>query len=260
MAIPKKVVSRIKSNFKKYQKILSDAKSRDVSESDTVVIIMEILSEVLGYNKFSEITTEYAIRNTYVDLAVKVSEDIRFLIEAKAIGVNLNDAHVKQAIDYGANHGIEWVILTNGIVWRVYKIHFKQPIEKTLISEIDILSDSTKNESVVECFGILSKEGFSKNSISAYFQQQQATSRFSLAALLLSEPVLTCLKREVKKVAPKLKVDNQELKSALKEEVIKRELMESDEAKSAEKFIKKNQKPIAKKKMVKNPIAVPENN
>jgi hypothetical protein len=39
-------------------------------------------------------------------LAVKIDEDIRFLVEAKAIGVLLKDTHVKQAIDYGANREV----------------------------------------------------------------------------------------------------------------------------------------------------------
>jgi hypothetical protein len=116
MAIPKKVSDRISLNLKRFQAILSDAKSRDISESDTVVILGDMLAELLGYKKYTEITTEFAIRGTYVDLAVKVGNDVRFLIEAKAINVDLKDNHIKQAIDYGANHGIEWVALTNGVV------------------------------------------------------------------------------------------------------------------------------------------------
>lgn len=131
MGIPKRATERITASLKKYQAILTEAHNRDISESDTVVIIADMLADLLGYRKYVEITTEFAIRGTFVDLAVKVGEEIRFLIEAKAIGTELKDAHVKQAVDYGANKGIEWVILTNGIVWRVYKIHFQQPIEKS---------------------------------------------------------------------------------------------------------------------------------
>ena len=142
MAISKKVADRITSNLKKYQAILADAKDRDISESDTVVIIADMLADMLGYKKYTELTTEFAIRNTYVDLAVKVEQEIRFLIEAKAVGVALKEAHIKQAVDYGANQGIEWIVLTNGIIWQIYKIHFKQPIEQSLIYECDILSSS----------------------------------------------------------------------------------------------------------------------
>ena len=36
MAISKKVAERIRSQLKRYQAILADAKARDISESDTV--------------------------------------------------------------------------------------------------------------------------------------------------------------------------------------------------------------------------------
>ena len=84
MAISKKVTERIVSQLKRYQGILTEAKNRDISESDTVVIIADMLADVLGYKKYIEITTEYSIRGTYVDLAVKLGDEIRFFIESKA--------------------------------------------------------------------------------------------------------------------------------------------------------------------------------
>lgn len=257
MAISKKVTDRIALQLKKYQTILTEAKDRDISESDTVVIIGDMLAEMLGYKKYTEITTEFAIRGTYVDLAVKVGSDIRFLIEAKAIGVALKDSHVKQAIDYGANHGIEWVVLTNGIIWQVYKIHFRQPIDKALIFEVDILQASPRNQQLLECFGNLSREGFTQSSMTAFFQQQQATSKFSLAALLTSEPVLLTLRKELKKIGAGTKVDDTFLKSVLQNEVLKREVVDSDEAKAAMDFIKKTEKAAAR---LKAKTATSENN
>ena len=248
MAIPKKVSDRISLNLKRFQAILTDAKSRDISESDTVVILADMLAELLGYKKYTEITTEFAIRGTYVDLAVKVGNDVRFLIEAKAINVDLKDNHVKQAIDYGANHGIEWVVLTNGAVWQVYKIHFKQPIDKSLIFEVDLINTNPKNAQLLECFGTLSREGFTQSSMTAFFQQQQATSKFSLAALLTSESVLSALKKELKKLSPTIKIEDEFLKQTLQNEVLKRELVDSEEAKAAVEAIKKVNKVQAKLK------------
>jgi hypothetical protein len=68
-----------------------------------------MLADLLGYDKYAEVTTEFAIRGTYVDLAVKVDGQVRFLVEVKPVGAELRDAHVKQAIDYGASQGVEWI-------------------------------------------------------------------------------------------------------------------------------------------------------
>jgi predicted type IV restriction endonuclease len=247
MPVSKKVTDRIVLQLKKYQTILIEAKDRDISESDTVVIIGDMLADMLGYKKYVEITTEFAIRGTFVDLAVKVGNEIRFLVEAKAIGQSLKDNHIKQAIDYGANHGIEWVVLTNGIVWQVYKIHFKQPIDKALILEINILETTARSTQALECFANLSREGFAQSSMTAFYQLQQATSKFSLAALLTTEPMLIALRKELKKLGA-TKTNEDQLKLVLLNEVLKREVVDSDEAKAAMEYIKKTGKAAARAK------------
>ena len=75
MAIPAKVSERISSGVKKFQTIIKSAKDRDVKESDTVLIVTDILNEVLGYDKYSEITTEQATRQgNFCDIALKLND------------------------------------------------------------------------------------------------------------------------------------------------------------------------------------------
>ena len=112
---------------------LMAAKARDVGESDTVTIVTDMLADVFGYEKYSEITSEYSIRGTFCDLATKIDGTLQTLIEVKAIGLELKDSHVKQAVDYAANQGVDWVLLTNGISWRVYHIIFAKPIDQELV-------------------------------------------------------------------------------------------------------------------------------
>ncbi len=109
-SIPKKAAERLVAGIKKYQPILASAKARDVGEADTVTIVKDMLAEVFGYDKYSEVTSEYAIRGTYCDLAIKTDGTLQTLIEVKAIGLELKDPHVKQAIDYAANQGVDWVL------------------------------------------------------------------------------------------------------------------------------------------------------
>ncbi|HUT98164.1 MAG TPA: type I restriction enzyme HsdR N-terminal domain-containing protein [bacterium] len=251
MAVSKKVSDRIVQQLKKYQPILSDAQDRDISESDTVVIIADMLADILGYNKYTEITTEFAIRGTYVDLAVKVGADVRFLIEVKAIGVALKDSHIKQALDYGANHGVEWVVLTNGAIWQIYKIHFHKPIDKSLIFQTNLLQKNVRNQQLIECFGNLSREGFTQSSMTAFYQRQQVTSKFSIAAVLTSPPMLQALKRELRHIGGNIKIQVDQLKAQLQNEVLKRETVDGEEAKQAADFLKQAAKSVAKSKTKK---------
>ena len=230
MGVTNHVIERIKAGLKKYQPILADAKARDISESDTVLIVGDMLADLLGYKKYVEITTELAIRGTSVDLAVKVDGDVRFLLEAKSIGTELKDIHVKQAIDYGANQGIEWVILTNGIAWRLYRIQFQKPIEKYLVSDLDLLKATSKDEETLNCLGNLSREGFTKSSMTELFQQNQVVSKFTIAAVLVSDAVVLATRRELRRLFPMARVDADAVRTVIQNEVLKREVVDGDEA------------------------------
>jgi hypothetical protein len=89
---------------------LRNARSRDVNESDTVVIVTDFVAEVPGYDKYSEITTEFSVRSTFCDLAIKLDTELRYLIEVKSAGTDLRENHLRQAVDYAANQGITAVI------------------------------------------------------------------------------------------------------------------------------------------------------
>src|SRR6185503_8411177 len=133
--VPNKVFDRLQAAIKRFQPILASAKARDVGESDTVIIVTDMLYEIFGYDKYSEITSECSIRGTWCDLGIKIDGVFQYLIEVKAIGLDLKDSHIKQAVDYSANQGTDWVILTNGEVWRIYKVTFAKPIDRELVFE-----------------------------------------------------------------------------------------------------------------------------
>src|SRR5215211_240347 len=113
MGMPSRVVERLSSGLKRFQPVLASAKARDVNESDTSMIVTDMLAEVFGYDKYSEVTRELCVRGTYCDLATRIDGKFQLLIEVKAIDLELKGAQVKQAVDYAANQGIEWVALTN---------------------------------------------------------------------------------------------------------------------------------------------------
>jgi hypothetical protein len=246
MAIPSKVQSRLSDNLKKFQPIVESAKSRDVNESDTVVFLTGILSEVLGFDKYSEITTELAIKGSYCDLALKVGDKIEMLVEVKAVGIELKEQHVKQAVDYAANKGLDWVILTNGVTWRVYKILFTKPIQNILVADINFLNLKHKNAEDLEMLYLISREGLAKRLLDDFFTQKQATNRFMIGNLLSVESVVVSIRKELKNIYPDIKVTNDEILAVLNKEVIKRELLEGEEAietqRKINKAIKKKEK------------------
>ena len=61
MALPAKVADRLASGLKRFQPILTAAKSRDVNESDTSMIVTDMLADLFGYDKYSEVTRELSV-------------------------------------------------------------------------------------------------------------------------------------------------------------------------------------------------------
>lgn len=236
-SIPAKAVERLKEGLKRFQPILSAAKARDVNESDTVLIITDVLQYIFGYDKYSEITSEHMIRGTYCDLAVKIQGALAFLLEVKAIGCELKDQHVRQAIDYAANQGVEWVGLTNGITWRVYKVTFAKPIDFEVVVEFDLLSLNPRSADTIETLALLAKEGWQKAHIGEYLSYKQALSKYTLSAILLSKPVLAAVRRQLRLTTPGVKVELDEVREALETDVIKREVLEGDKAASARRQV-----------------------
>jgi hypothetical protein len=238
MTIPAKVAERLSSGLKRFAPILAAAKSRDVNESDTSMIVTDMLAEIYGYDKYSEVTRELAIRGTYCDLATRIDGKFQMLIEVKAIGLELKDSHAKQAVDYAANQGVEWVALTNGNLWRVFRVIFAKPIDAELVLDIDLLALNPKHAADLESIHLLTRESMLKSGLYAYHDHLQATNKFYLAAVVLSDAVLETVRRELRRVSD-AKIELPELREALSKEVIKREVIEGDKADGARKKVSK---------------------
>jgi hypothetical protein len=239
-AIPKKVTERLVAGIKRFQPILANGKSRDLNEADTVTIIKDMLADVFGYDKYSEVTSEHAIRGSYCDLATRIDGTIAALIEVKAIGLELKDNHVKQAVDYAANQGVDWVLLTNGNVWRVYRVTFSKPIDQELVVDLNFSEISHKSDHDLEALYLWCKEGWIKSALGDYYIRKQALSRYFLGAVMLTDPVLDVMRRELRRISPDVKIDSDQLREVLINEVIKREILDGDKAETARKKISRS--------------------
>ena len=74
-----------------------------------------------------------------------------------------------------------------------------------------------------------------------YHTQKQALSRFFLGAMILTDPVLDVIRRELRRVSPEVRIETEQIKAVLTNEVIKREVMEGDKAEEARKKIARTQ-------------------
>ena len=157
---------------------------------------------------------------------MKLDGKITHLVEVKAIGFALKERHLKQALGYASNEGVEWLVLTNGVTWQLYSVLFAKPIDKTLVAELDLLALDPKDDQQIERLYAFSKEGCQKGAHVKLRDLQEALSRHLVAALLLqNRKVLLGLRREVRKVIG-IRVEPRELRQVLRSEVIKRDILD----------------------------------
>jgi len=233
MSMTKRIQDRMVAGIKLLRPTIEAQKARDVSEADTVTLVKDVLSAILGYDKYAELTSEHHIRGTYCDIAIHVGEKLWSLIEVKSAGTALDDRHVKQAIDYACNKGVEWCMLTNGWEWRLYNVIFAKPIEKQLITQIDLLTINTRDEDALARLFALSREGFAKGAHTEARDRINATSKHLIAALLLTnEDIINVIRRELRKVVD-VKIETDDLLPVLEQQLIKRDCLDGLEAQAA---------------------------
>ena len=143
-------------------------------------------------------------------------------------------------MDYAANQGVDWVLLTNGVRWCVYHVIFTRPIAQELVVDIDFMALNPKSESDIETLYLWCKEGWQRSALGEFHTQKQALSRFFLGAMVLSDPVLEVVRRELRRVSPDVRIDIESIRTVLVNEVVKREVMEGDKADEARKKISRS--------------------
>jgi len=134
---------------------------------------------------------------------------------------------------------VEWVALTNGNLWRVFRVIFAKPIDAEPVLDIDLLALNPKSGADLESLYLLTRESMLKSGLYAYHDHLQATNKFYLAAIVLSDAVLNTVRLQLRRVSD-AKVEIEELREALKSEVIKREVIEGEKADVARKKVAKS--------------------
>ena len=92
-----------------------------------------------------------------------------------------------------------------------------------------------------------------------YHQHISLLNKFTVAQVLLTEPVVSCIRREIRRYFPELKIEPENISDLLANDILKREVIDGDKVKDAQQRLKKaasrNAKAQAKEKS--SPKAVP---
>ena len=198
--------------LRKLHPALLEAEERNLNEADTRLHVVRLLTDVLGYDELSEVTSEQRIRHRYVDFAVRIDGVTKFLIEVKAAKSPLRDRHIEQAEHYAAQENSPWVLLTNAVVWNLYHLTFEEGIDYVEAFSVDLRSDSI--EEAASLLGILHRKAIAKRQHEKFWEERVALSAETLGRALFTKDVLNTIRREVRH-DKKILVDPEDLAKAL---------------------------------------------
>lgn len=80
---------RMKAALKKFSKPLTDLVARDANEGDTRLLVTDMLCEGFGFDKYSELTTEYRVKGEFADYGIRIDKDLIAFLEVKRVATRL---------------------------------------------------------------------------------------------------------------------------------------------------------------------------
>jgi predicted transport protein len=118
------------------------------NEENTAVVLIEPLLAALGWDPsdLASVHRQYKVYDgTRLDYALMLDGKPALFVEVKGVGHGLdNPQFIAQTVNYANNEGVLWCVLTNGLVYRLYKTNEPVPMVDKLMLEIDL--KSAKNE------------------------------------------------------------------------------------------------------------------
>lgn len=215
----------IKAAIKRFSKPLQDLVQRDANEGDTRLLVTDFLCDGLGYDKYEDLTTEFAVRGEFADYGVRIDKQLVAFIEVKRAAQKLSVRHLRQVETYAVKEGLEWVILTNGQSWQAYHVFAAtgQQVEVHLAFEVDLLGEDSPAKKSEGLF-YLHRSALKRNLIDDLWKRKAATAPAAMADVLLSEAVIDAVRKEIRRTS-KYNSEPEELARILRSEVIRPELL-----------------------------------
>jgi predicted type IV restriction endonuclease len=214
---------RLRAGLRRFTKPLADLAARDANEGDTRLLVTDFLCDALGFDKYTDLTTEYQVKGEFADYGVRIDRELIAFIEVKRVATKLAPKHLRQVEMYAVNEGVEWVLLTNGAVWQVYHLSGGLPVVIDLALEVNLMGEQSAAQKVNQLF-YLTRESLKRRQIDELWKAKRATSPQSLAQVLVAEPVAEETRKELRRRTGH-NVDTGELVRLLRETVLRPECL-----------------------------------
>ena len=232
--IPHKIQERIKAALRRFKPLLKAARERDAGRADTATLALDLLSELFGYDRYSEITSKLDNKESVFDFSIQTEGQPRMLVRVSPIGMAPDDRYLLATAQFAQMNGVDWIIMTNGIAWQVHHVEDvgANAPETPVVLAFDLLQMQPGREAHLGTIHLLTREGHEKAGLSHFKLRLEMTNRHYLGAMVLSDAVVASVRRELQKLNPDLRVTPAELHENLAKGVLRPDIVQSNETRS----------------------------
>jgi predicted transport protein len=173
------------------------ARDRGINEADTKALFVEPMLGALGWDvdDLDAVRREHRVYDgTLLDYALKIEDKPRLFLEAKPLSKSLDDKQfIAQTINYANNEGVVWCVLTNGLLYRVYKTNEPADMERKLLFEVDLqdATDQAGTEDVAKLISYLTRQSIESGRLDEWGEETFTDVRVksALDGLLMNPPI-----------------------------------------------------------------------
>ena len=203
------------------RKLIEDLIRQDANEAETRQRVYYILEKLMGYDRFKNVTAEYAIHSAgeivHCDLAIQLdqgeSAKPEIVIEIKRANIDLSPKHLRQAASYAIDIGCEWLLLTNSKEWKLYHVLYDKPPQTKLIDSWNIITDDPIVLS--QKLDLICYKNLKKGGLSLLWEIHNVLSAETILKVILSEESIILIRRGLKK-ATDVNVSPEEIVGAVR--------------------------------------------
>ena len=168
------------------------------SEEQVRVWCIDALRTALGYAD-DQIDTECRVLGNRVDIAIKEDDRIKIVIECKNLRSRLRHNVRNQAGGYAATLSAEWAVVTNGDIWKLYRVTARSGLapRMDLVFNVALLDDDGVSDADAEHLYLLTQRAMSVGDTEKEYHQVICTSHPRLYEALFSDRVLNAIRIEL---------------------------------------------------------------
>ena len=239
--ITKKVRERLRAGLRHYKPLLKAARERNATRSDTATLTLDLLSDLFGFDRYKEITSELDNREAVYDFAVHNDDSSVMLVRVSPVGAAPDDRFLLATSQHAILNDVEWIVLTNGIGWQVHHVEDtgSNLPETPIVLAFDLLHMQPSREPHLDTLFLLTREGHLTAGLDHFRLRLEVTNRHYLGAMILSDAMIASIRRELRKLNPDLDITPLEIRENLANGVLRPDVVASPETAAVQEFLQK---------------------